>query len=71
MLRANLRTTGRKRTTLETYESAIRVQLAPYFGEQRLDRIGRHEIEGFIRALSGPSTVSAGLPLLSVCAPRR
>jgi hypothetical protein len=28
------------------------VQLAPYFGEQRLDRIGRHEIGGFIRAMS-------------------
>ncbi len=49
MLVDGLRARGRKRATCETYESAIRVQLAPYFGERRLDRIGRREIEGFIR----------------------
>ncbi|MDQ3722678.1 MAG: site-specific integrase [Actinomycetota bacterium] len=43
---------GRRRTTLATYESHIRVHLVPFFGSQRLDRIGRREIEAFIRFMS-------------------
>lgn len=52
---------GRRRTTLEAYESYIRAHLSPFFGKQRLDRIGRPEIETFIRYMggSGRSTKTA------------
>ena len=43
---------GRRRTTLATYESHIRVHLVPFFASQRLDRIGRREIEAFIRFMA-------------------
>lgn len=49
LLIERLETKGRRRTTLEAYESHIRVHLVPFFGKQRLDRIGRREIEAFIR----------------------
>lgn len=68
LLLDQLHAKGRKRATLETYESAIRVQLAPYFGEQRLDRIGRREIEGFMLAMSrsgrAPKTTLNALGIL-------
>ena len=47
---AHLGALGRKRSTLGDYESFLRVQLAPYFGEAALERIGRAEVEGFIAA---------------------
>ena len=58
LLIERLETKGRRRTTLETYASHIRVHLVPFFGSQRLDRIGRREIEAFSRhmARSGRST---------------
>jgi len=40
---------GRKRATIQTYESHIRVHLAPFFGAKRLDRIGRREVQAFVR----------------------
>ena len=61
LLLERLETKGRRRTTLEAYESHIRVHLSPFFGKQRLDRIGRREIEAFLRymARSGRSTKTA------------
>ena len=61
LLLERLETKGRRRTTLESYESHIRVHLSPFFGKQRLDRIGRREIEAFLRymARSGRSTKTA------------
>jgi hypothetical protein len=61
LLIERLETKGRRRTTLETYESHIRVHLVPFFGKQRLDRIGRREIEAFIRHMgrTGRSTLNA------------
>jgi hypothetical protein len=58
LLIERLETKGRRRTTLETYGSHMRVHVLPFFGSQRLDRIGRREIEAFIRhmARSGRST---------------
>ena len=49
---------GRKRATIQTYESHIRVHLAPFFGAKRLDRIGRREIQAFVRHMgrTGRST---------------
>ena len=41
---------GRKRSTLEEYESFLRVHLAPFFGEAPLDRVGAAEVEAFIAA---------------------
>ena len=41
---------GRKRSTLEGYESYLRVHLSPYFGERPLERIGREEVEDFMTA---------------------
>ncbi len=48
LLLITVRARGRKRTTLETYDSAIRCHLVPFFGQRTLDRIGRREIQGFI-----------------------
>jgi integrase len=45
---ANLQAKGRKRATIETYRSVVRIQLVPFFGARTLDRIGRREIEAFI-----------------------
>lgn len=58
LLLERLETKGLRRTTLATYESHIRVHLVPFFAKQRVDRIGRREIEAFIRfmARSGRST---------------
>ncbi len=47
LLLNSLRAKGRKRATIETYDSALRVQLVPFFGTRTLDRIGRREIEAF------------------------
>jgi integrase len=41
---------GRKRSTIESYESILRVHLVPYFGERELQRIGREDVEGFSAA---------------------
>ena len=43
---------GRKRATIHTYESHIRVHLAPFFTTKRLDRIGRREIQAFVRHMT-------------------
>jgi integrase len=48
LLIAGLRAKGRKRATIETYSSVVRIQLAPFFGTRTLERIGRREIEAFI-----------------------
>jgi integrase len=48
LLVAGLQTKGRKRATIETYHSVVRVQLAPFFGARTLERIDRREIEAFI-----------------------
>jgi hypothetical protein len=39
---------GRKRSTIEGYESYLRIHLTPYFGERDLSRIGREDIEAFV-----------------------
>jgi integrase len=42
------RAQGRKRTTIEAYESMIRVHLSPVFARRTLDRIGRREVQALI-----------------------
>jgi integrase len=68
LLVASVRSRGRKRATVETYSSAIRIQLAPFFGGQTLDRIGRREIEAFIAHMSrtgrSPKTTLNALGIL-------
>lgn len=63
-----VRAKGRKRATVETYDSAVRVQLAPFFGGRTLDRIGRREIEGFMtymeRTGRSPKTTLNALGIL-------
>jgi Phage integrase, N-terminal SAM-like domain len=49
----HLATLGRRRSTLENYESYLRVHLVPSFGEAPLDKIGRREVEGFIAETLG------------------
>ena len=44
------RALGLKRSTLMDYESSLRIHLAPFFGEMRLDEIGIDEVESFIYA---------------------
>jgi integrase len=41
---------GRKRSTLQGYESFLRVHLAPHFGGRALDRITPAEVEAFMAA---------------------
>ncbi len=45
---AHLGTLGRKRSTLEDYESCLRVHLGPFFGTATLDRIAREDVEAFV-----------------------
>jgi integrase len=45
----HLCTLGRKRSTLETYESDLRVHLAPFFAGRSLDRIDVDHVEAFIQ----------------------
>jgi integrase len=47
-LLAHLESLGRKRSTQQSYESFLRVHLAPHFGERPLARIGHDDVEGFI-----------------------
>lgn len=42
------RVQGRKRTTIEAYDSMIRIHLVPFFAGRTLDRIGRREVQGLI-----------------------
>ncbi len=50
---------GRKKSTLEGYESALRVHLVPFFCERGLDRISRDDVEAFAsRVSSGRSAKS-------------
>jgi integrase len=39
---------GRKRSTLQGYDSFLRIHLVPYFGERSLERIGPRDIEAFM-----------------------
>jgi integrase len=68
LLVANVQAKGRKRATVETYSSAIRVQLAPFFGGRTLDKIGRREIEAFMahmhRTGRSPKTTLNALGIL-------
>ena len=65
---AHIESKGRKRATIETYASCVRVQLVPFFGGSRLDRIGRREIEQFIAWMSrtgrSPKTTLNALGIL-------
>jgi integrase len=59
---------GRKPATLESYESLLRVHLAPFFAGRSLDAIKPDEIETFIQtklgAGSSPKTIQNALGLL-------
>jgi integrase len=62
------RAQGRKKATLESYESVIRVHLSPFFAGRTLDKIGRRELEAFIaemhRAGRSPKTTLNSLGVL-------
>jgi integrase len=64
----SLRAKGRKKATVETYASAVRVQLSPFFGSQPLDKIGRRELEAFMAYMSrtgrSPKTTLNALGIL-------
>ena len=45
---ANVAAKGRKRSTVLTYSSVLRIQLVPFFGKRTLDRISRREIQAFV-----------------------
>ncbi|MBA3509680.1 MAG: site-specific integrase [Thermoleophilaceae bacterium] len=49
-LLAQLAALGRKRATVQSYESILRVHLAPHFGDQALAKITRQDVEAFIGA---------------------
>ena len=62
------RVQGRKRTTVEAYDSMIRIHLAPFFAGRTLDRIGRREVQGLIAHMtktgSSAKTVRNALGIL-------
>jgi integrase len=62
------RAQGRKRATVEAYESMIRIHLSPFFVGRTLERIGRREIQAFIghmrRSGSSPKTTRNALGIL-------
>ena len=50
LLLAHLETLGRKRSTLSDYELNLRVHLSPFFGQKRLTKISREDVEAFMAA---------------------
>ena len=68
LLVAHVAAKGRKRATVQTYESAVRIQLAPFFANRTLDRIGRREVEAFVthmrRTGRAPKTTRNALGIL-------
>lgn len=58
---AHLTTMGRKRSTLQDYESCLRVHLAPFFGSKTLDKIGPEDVEGFMAAKSREGKASKSI----------
>jgi integrase len=61
MLTARLQSLGRKRSTIETVESHVRVHIAPWFGEVGVDELDEGKVEAFVAALGrkgcSPKTV--------------
>lgn len=49
-LLAHLAGLGRKPSTLQGYESFLRIHLEPFFGGRDLEKIGRTEVEAFVAA---------------------
>ena len=49
-LLVHLEASGGKRSTMEGYESFLRVHLAPFFGDRPLAEIGPNDVEAFIAA---------------------
>jgi integrase len=47
---AHLDALGRKRATIESYESILRVHLAPFFGQRSLSSIASDDVERFMTA---------------------
>ena len=43
----HLTNAGRRRSTLQDYESYLRLHLVPFFGDLQIDKIGRSDVEGF------------------------
>lgn len=43
---------GRKRSTVEGYESMIATHIVPFFGKRAVDRIERRDVEAFAKALA-------------------
>lgn len=68
LLVASSITRGLKRSTVMSYESVVRVHLAPFFGSRPLDRIGRREVEALAahmtRQGSSPKSVRNALGVL-------
>lgn len=63
---AHLTTMRRKPSTTASYESYLRVHLAPYFGETPIVRIDKEDLEGFMAAcLAGGQSVKSTLNSLS------
>jgi integrase len=48
LLIARRRAQGRKKATLESSESVIRIHLSPFFAGRTLDKIGRRELDAFV-----------------------
>ncbi len=63
------RAAGRKRSTVEGYESTLATHIVPSFGRRTVDRIERREVEAFAvgleRKVLGPNTRINKLNLLS------
>ena len=65
---AHLASLGRKRSTLASYDSHIRIDLAPFFGLKPLDKIEPGSVERLIHAIAAagksPKTASNALGVL-------
>lgn len=64
----NRRVRGRKKATIQAYDSMTRIHLVPYFGDRTLDQIGRRDIQTFVshmlRKGSSPKTTRNALGVL-------
>ena len=65
---AHLASLGRKRSTLASYDSHIRIDLAPFFGSKPLDKIEPGDVERLVHAITAagksPKTASNALGVL-------
>ena len=65
---AHLTTMRRKPSTTESYESYLRVHIAPYFDSRPIAKVTKEDVEGFVAAcINGGQSVKSTLNVSACC----